>query len=366
MSADYRGRLNAAGSALLDLINQENKVRTNFSGYREMDEVFDDRLSMSNADEVLGALGARTPVSFKGSEVIGGDLITDKKGRINLDSIPSDASQLSRTAPDAVNTDVDKRLGAMLYPERLTEVPSELKRAHAIGSAMMANDPVAYKKAGMPIEVDRDAAEYITSKMVKGKNNQPLRSTGFVNAGGLGTDSRGQILIPGTDVRFNDADKATQSAYKNKRAVDFMQQWLAQGGASIGNPSTVIVQPGKKSHMDHVQSLSSSVDTIGEKGWGYSDAPSNFSYLDEEANVHSKLNYDIQGQHLMMRLADEMRREGTPFPARLSQSELGDPNRRRLTDEEGAIRLATDKQTDVRMAGEKVLEILQYLNRNNG
>ena len=151
MSAEYRGRLNAAGRALLDLINQENKVKTNFSGYREMDEVFDDRLSMSNADQVLGALGARTPISFERGQVVGGDLIIDGKGRINLDTIPSDASQLSRTAPDAVNTDVDKRLGAMLYPERMTEVPSGMKRAHAIGSAMMANDPVAYKKAGMPI-----------------------------------------------------------------------------------------------------------------------------------------------------------------------------------------------------------------------
>ena len=365
VNPDTRGRKAAVGGALLDAVNAEVGTKTNFGGYREMDEVFGNRVSRYNADEVLGALGARTPVSFNGSEVVGGDLVTDKKGRINLDTIPSDSNQLSRTAPDAVNTDVDKRLGAMLFPEQMTEVPSEMKRAHAIGSAMMANDPVAYKKAGMPIEVDDDAAEYITGQMVKGKNNQPLRSTGFVNAGGLGTESRGQILIPDTDVRFNDADKATQKAYKDKRAVDFMQQWLRQGGASIGNPSTVIVPPGKKSHMDHVQSLSSSVDTVGDKGWGYSDAPSNFSYLDEEANVHSKLNYDIQGQHLMMRLADEMRREGQPFPARLSQSQLGDPNRRRLTDEEGAIRLATDKQTDVRKAGEKVLEIMQYFNRNN-
>lgn len=367
VNPDTRGRKAAVGGALLDAVNAEAGTKTNFGGYREMDEVFDSKVSRYNADEVVGALGARTPVSFNGSEVVGGDLITDKKGRINLDTIPSDATQLSRTAPDAVNTDVDKRLGAMLYPERMTDVPPELKRAHAIGKAMMAGDPAAYKKAGMPIEVDRDAAEYITEKMVKGKNNTPLRSTGFVGAGGLGSESRGQILIPGTDVRYNDADKETQKAYKNKRAVDFMQQWLGQGGASIGNPSSVIVPPGKKSHMDHVQSLSSSIDTIGEKGWGYSDDPTNFSYLDEEANVHSKLNYGIQGQHLMMRIADDMRRQGLPFPARLSQSELGDPNRRRLTDEEGAIRLATDKLTmdQVTPAGEKLLDIIQYLNRNN-
>ena len=201
VNPDTRGRKAAVGGALLDAVNAETGTKTNFSGYREMDEVFDSKLSMFNADEVVASLGARTPVSFNGSEVVGGDLITDKKGRINLDTIPSDSSKISRTAPDAVNSDTDKLMGAMLFPEKMTEVPSDMKRAHAIGSAMMANDPVAYKEAGMPIEVDRDAAEHITNKMVKGKNNQPLRSTGFVNAGGLGTESRGQILIPGTDVK---------------------------------------------------------------------------------------------------------------------------------------------------------------------
>ena len=65
----------------------------------------------------------------------------------------------------------------------------------------------------------------------------------------------------------------------------------------------------------------------------------------------------------MMQLADQMRQKGQAFPARLSQSQLGDPNRKRLTDEEGAIRLATDKLTDVKEAGENVLAIIQYLNK---
>ena len=115
--------------------------------------------------------------------------------------------------------------------------------------------------------------------------------------------------------------------------------------------------------MDHVRALSSSKDTVGDDGWGYSDAPSNFSWLDAEANVHSKLNYSLQGQHLMMRLANEMRQKGQQFPARLSQSQLGDPNRKRLSDEEGAIRLMSDKASDTTEAGENLLSIIQYLNR---
>ena len=65
----------------------------------------------------------------------------------------------------------------------------------------------------------------------------------------------------------------------------------------------------------------------------------------------------------MMMLADDMRKKGQPFPARLSQSELSDKNRVRLTDEQGAIRLATDKATNVDDAGENLLNIIQYLNK---
>ena len=58
-----------------------------------------------------------------------------------------------------------------------------------------------------------------------------------------------------------------------------------------------------------------------------------------------------------------MRQKNQPFPARLSRSQLGDPNRKRLTDEEGAIRLATDKATNVNDAGENLLAVIQYLNK---
>ena len=113
--------------------------------------------------------------------------------------------------------------------------------------------------------------------------------------------------------------------------------------------------------MDHIESLSSSVDTKGPEGWGYSDDPSNYSYADAEYNVHSKLNYGIQGTHLMMKLADDMRRAGEKFPARLSQSELGNPNRVRLSDEAGAIRLATDEAPSADIAGPRLVDIIQYL-----
>lgn len=359
-SADYQGRLNAAGSYLLDeILGTGNK----YQNYREIDEVFPDEVNIGNAEQVLLSLAPSTKINIDDSgNITGGDAILDNKGRVNLDKIPYSADELSHTAPDAVNTDIDPLMGALLNPDKVdTTGNPALQRAVAIGTAMRANDPAAYRAAGMPVAVDDAAAAYIASRLSKGRNNNPLRSTGFVKAGGVGTESRGQILIPGTEVTFNEAPKDVQKAYLDQRNNNLIKQWLMQGGASIGNPRATIVPPGKDSHMDHIRSLSSSVDTKGTEGWGYSDDPSNFSYLDAESNVHSKLNYGIQGQHLMMKLADDMRRAGQPFPARLSQSELGDPNRKRLTDEEGAIRLATDKATSADAAGERLVDIIQYL-----
>ena len=197
---------------------------------------------------------------------------------------------------------------------------------------------------------------------MRGKGNTPLRSNGFVKSGGIGTPKRSQILIPGTNTRFIDANKATQSAYLDDRRNQLVGQWLRQGGGSIANPSTVIVPPGSFSHMDHVQSLSSSKDTIGDKGWGYSDADENYSYLDEEANVHSKLNYSIQGQHQLMRLADFMRQKNLPAPPRLTRDQLSDPDRERLSTESALIRQATNKATDVVLGGEALLKALQIVN----
>ena len=289
-SPDYKGRLNAVASQLLDDIKGTDR----YTKSRFIDEVFPESVTADNADEVLMALAPRTKVTIKDGVAIGGDAILDDKGRVNMDAIPTNPAELSSTAPDAVNTDADPAMDILLNPGKLKDGASpKQQRAATIGRAMQANDPAAYKAAGMPISVTDEAAHLIAEKLVRGKNNTPLRSNGFVKSGGVGTDSRAQILIPGTDTRFVDADKATQSAYLDQRRDALVGQWLRQGGASIANPSTVIVPPGKLSHMDHVQSLSSSKDTVGAEGWGYSDSPSNFSYLDAEANVHSKLNYDI-------------------------------------------------------------------------
>jgi len=359
-NADYKGRLNAVASQLLDEIKGTNR----YSNYREIDEVFPTRVTKDNADELLLALAPRTPVKISGSTVTGGDAILDKQGRVNLDNIPHSASELISTAPDAVNSDSSPLAKAFLYPDSAPDTPA-LARAKGLGMAMQKNDVDAYQRVGSPIAVDDDAAAYIAGMLIKGKAGRPLRSGSFAVVGGLGSDSRSQILVPGTNKRFVDLSKEEKAAYMDQRTIDLTKQWLAQGGASIGNPSTAIIPPGVGSHMDHVRALSSSVDTIGDQGWGYSDSLPNFSWLDAEANVHSKLNYSLQGQHAMMQAADRMRQKGLPFPARLSQSELGDPNRKRLTDEEGAIRLVTDKATNVNDAGEQLLEIIRYFNRNS-
>ena len=236
---------------------------------------FPKKLTRSNADEVLRSLAPTTKVEIGDDNVIiGGDAILDNKGRVNLDKIPFNPQELSHTAPDAVNSDTDPLLRAFLSPDNvdLSSSPG-LARAVGLGKAMRANDTVAYRQAGMPIQVTDDAAEYLSGKFTKGKNNTPLRSSSFTKVGGLGTDSRSQILVPGTETRYLDLDKAGQSAYMDQRTVDLTKQWLEQGGGSIGNPRATIVPPGINSHMDHVRALSSSTDTLGPgQGWGYSDA----------------------------------------------------------------------------------------------
>ena len=360
---EYQGLLNAIGSKLLD---DELGTGSKYQSYREIDEVFPETINIDNADTVLFGLAPTTRVNIDDTgNVTGGDAIFDNQGRVNLDQIPFKKEELSSTAPDAVNTDNDPLMNAVIYPDNIdtTNNPS-LARAVNIGKAMRSNKPSDYRMAGMPIGVSDDAAEYLASKFSKGKNNQPLRSTGFVKAGGVGSAGREQILIPNTNIKFIDATKEDQKEYLDARNVNLVKQWLMQGGGSIGNPRSTIVPPGKHSHMDHIQALSSSVDTKGiNDSKYYSDSPENFSYLDEEANVHSKLNYSLQGQHLAMYLADRMRKAGKPFPARLSQSELGDPNRERLSDEAGAIRLITDQASNPDDAGEELLALIQYLNK---
>ena len=77
----------------------------------------------------------------------------------------------------------------------------------------------------------------------------------------------------------------------------------------MGTAQSQIFPPGTPSHMDHIQSLSSSIDVKGPEGWGYSDDPTNFSYLDQDYNVNTKLNYDLQTTHQLGRLADTLRRQ---------------------------------------------------------
>ena len=360
----YQSKLNAIGSYLLDDIKGTGNK---YQSYREIDEVFPEKVNIQNADNVLLSLAPTTQVRIDDSgNVTGGDAILDNKGRVNMDKIPFNPAELSHTAPDAVNTDADPLMGVFLNPDGIdTAGNPSLQRAVGIANAMRSNDAAAYQRAGSPIEVTDEAAKYLSGMFTKGKNNTPLRSSSFVKVGGLGTESRGQILVPGTEQRYLDLSKEEQAAYMDQRVQDLTKQWLAQGGASIGNPRATIVPPGVNSHMDHVRSLSSSIDTVGDQGWGYSDGKDNYSWLDAEANVHSKLNYSLQGQYIMMKLADEMRQKGHPFPARLSQSELGDPNRKRLSDEEGAIRLVTDKATNATEAGEDLLTLLQLFGKYN-
>ena len=360
---EYQGLLNAVGSKLLD---DELGTGSKYQSYREIDEVFPETVNIDNADTVLFGLAPTTEVSIDDSgNVTGGDAIFDNQGRVNFDKIPFSASELSETAPDSVNTDKDALLKAMIYPDNIDVSGNPaLARAVDMGLAMRSNNVPAYRMAGMPIEVSDEAVRYLANKFSKGKNDQPIRSSSFVKGGGLGDPARSEILIPGTNTKFVDASKEDKKAYLDDRNITLLGQWLRQGGGSIGNPSMTIVPPGKNSHMDHIQPFSGSKDAKGEnESKYYSDGLENISYLDETANVHSKLNYSNQGRHMLMYLADEMRRAGKPFPARLTRAELEDKNRERLSDEQGGIRLITKEATNVNDAGEELLKMIQYLNK---
>ena len=83
-NADYKGKLNAVGSAVLDDILGTNR----YSSYREMDEVFPGQVTLENADEVLMALAPRSKVTINSDgSVTGGEAQLDTKGRVNLDRI---------------------------------------------------------------------------------------------------------------------------------------------------------------------------------------------------------------------------------------------------------------------------------------
>ena len=159
-----------------------------------------------------------------------------------------------------------------------------------------------------------------------------------MSGGGAILGSRGDVvLIPGTDKIFSSLSKEEKAAYLEQRGNTFLKQWLTQKGGSMGTAQPYIFPPGRPSHMDHIQALSSSIDVVGpEKGWGYSDDPTNFSYLDQDYNVNTKLNYDLQTTHQLGRLADQMRQAGygETIPPNLTDKQLSDPKRQRLTQKE--------------------------------
>ena len=158
-----------------------------------------------------------------------------------------------------------------------------------------------------------------------------------MSGGGAILGSRGDVvLIPETDKIFSQLSKEEKAAYLKERGDAFLNQWLSQKGGSMGTAQSQIFPPGRPSHMDHIQSLSSSKDVKGPEGWGYSDDPTNFSYLDQDYNVNTKLNYDLQTVHQLGRLADTLRQRGYggSIPPNLTDKELSDPNRKRLSQNE--------------------------------
>ena len=205
-----------------------------------------------------------------------------------------------------------------------------------MGLAHRYNDYDAYRAINNRMEVTPEALDRFASVVTKGKAEAPIASG--MSGGGAINGTRGDmVLIPGTDRVFSSLGKDEKAAYLKERGDVFLDQWLQQKGRSMGTAQTQIFPPGTPSHMDHIQSLSSSIDAVGpEKGWGYSDAPSNFSYLDQDYNVNTKLNYDLQATHQLGRMADTMRQAGygDQLPPNLTQKQLGDPNRQRLTQQE--------------------------------
>ena len=170
-------------------------------------------------------------------------------GRVNLDKIPRNLDELSKVVPDEVNSSLDPKMRAFIYPDNVNS--PELSSCSRDGyKPCVLTMTARYREVGMPIQVDDEAAAYIADRLSQGKKSDtPIRSGSFVSSGGLGTEKRGQILIPGTNKVYNDQDNATKAAYKDVRRNNLVKQWLSQRGASIGNPSTAIVPPGMDSHM---------------------------------------------------------------------------------------------------------------------
>ena len=209
-----------------------------------------------------------------------------------------------------------------------------------MGLAHRYNDYDAYRAINNRMGITPEALERFAQVVTKGKAEAPIASG--MSGGGAINGSRGDtVLIPETDKVFSSLGKNEKAAYLKERGDVFLNQWLQQKGRSMGTAQTQIFPPGTPSHMDHIQSLSSSIDAKGADGWGYSDDPTNFSYLDQDYNVNTKLNYDLQATHQLGRMADTMRQAGygDQLPPNLTQKQLGDLNRQRLSQEEAVKEL---------------------------
>ena len=353
-------RLEAAADALLnDLLGSKR-----YGGTREADYVFpNDELNLGNVDEAITRLGARTPANLtygKDGKIIridGGEVIRNAKGGINIDKVPSPRGRdYVKYSPSVVDSTEDLLVEAQLYPERFADATGPLAEARDMGLAHRYNDYEKYRAINNRMEITPEALDRFASVVTKGKAEAPIASG--MSGGGAIKGSRGDtVLIPDTDRVFSSLNENEKAAYLKGRGDVFLNQWLQQKGRSMGTAQTQIFPPGNPSHMDHIQSLSSSIDTVGpEKGWGYSDDPTNFSYLDQDYNVNTKLNYDLQTVHQLGRLADTMRQDGygEQLPPNLTSKQLGDPNRQRLTQEEAV------KELIVKTIAPKTAEQLDY------
>ena len=336
-------RLEGAADALLnDLTGSRRYGQT-----REMDYVFpDDELNLSNVDEAITRLGARTPAKLTYgangaiTNIEGGNVIRNKKGGINIDKVPNpvtsrDKRDYVKYSPSVVDSTKDELVRAQLYPELYPDATGQLAAARDMGLAHRYNDYESYRNINNRMAVTPEALERFGALVTKGKAEKPIAAG--MSGGGAINGSRGDVvLIPGTDRVFHSLSRPEKNEYLATRGDQFLSQWLGQKGGSMGTAQTQIFPPGTPSHMDHIQSLSSSVDVVGPKGWGYSDDPSNFSYLDKDYNVNTKLNYDLQTVHQLGRIADTMRQDGygDRLPPNLTDKQLGDPNRQRLTQKE--------------------------------
>ncbi len=337
-------RLEAAADALLNDVTGSRR----YGKTREADYVFpDDQLNIGNVDESITRLGARTPANLtygKDGKIIridGGEVIRNKKGGINIDKVPSPRGEdYVKYSPSVVDSSKNQLVEAQLYPERFEGATGPLGEARDMGLAHRYNDYDSYRAINNRMEITPEALERFAKVVTKGKAEAPI-ARGMSGGGAINGTRGDMVLIPGTDRVFSSLGKDEKAAYLSERGDVFLNQWLQQKGRSMGTAQTQIFPPGTPSHMDHIQSLSSSIDAKGNEGWGYSDDRTNFSYLDQDYNVNTKLNYDLQTTHQLGRIADTMRQAGygDQLPPNLTNKQLSNPNRQRLSQEEAVKEL---------------------------